>query len=352
MAGGWLKLEVDDWPSFATHFDGKTWPEYAIRMDLRWHLNESWMSKPRDAKGKATGKPRVRVPNDRAFAARWGMSRRQAAKRMADTDWWVDPKAGWAGDAKRSETDPEPNPKRSESEPEQNGQTSKVSKNRSESEPEAIRERAESGDTRGGELEQEQEQEPLLSPQANDASKEPAGWAEVMVDWNVYAKARGDRGKSRIKPKGTLKTEGGSLVWLLKKLGKERLCEMLQWLATDQTPNSRAMYYRREGLGAINMRPNYVDLLRLMDRSKNGQRANTAPANASDTPGHMFMRAYRNARGQHPAWLDHVPSDEREHFENAARRCGAFNMVRTMSTHPVAERETIKTFNDAFEATR
>lgn len=326
MAGGWIPMPVDTWPDVVALLEskGEEWTKSLAAYDLRWHENEVRMGR------------RKSMPGAPFFSERWGWSRYYTRGLMRNEEAWVDSRFARPLPVGCPPIARENNDK----------QDSSV-----DGSPPSARPLPANHHTRVGEQPNNSttEQEELVSPQASDERKQPAGWDDVMKAWNTYAKARGDKSASRIQPKGGLKTEGGSLVSMLKAIGKDRLCELLEWCATDQT--GRGSYYRTSGYGAVNMRRNYPELLRLMDRTKAAPH-NGSNGPASATPGHMFLRAYESARGRHPAWLDYVPSDERERFERAARQCNGLTMVRAMSAHPIAKKETIETFNQAFEAAK
>jgi hypothetical protein len=211
--------------------------------------------------------------------------------------------------------------------------------------------------TRGGEqlnnLTTKQEEEvsspaTTAMPSAGDKKPAKAIPPDLLDAYNAY---RAASGITRVSKLTATKGQGQKLYRIHEEAGADAV-GLFQWLARSQ--DGKATFYRSGKFAAETVLRHLEDLLDLVDAkpSQTPHKGQGASANATDTPAHIFMRAYQHARGQHPAWLDHVPSDERAHFERAARHCSGFVMLREMSTHPLEKKRAVETFNLSFEATK
>jgi hypothetical protein len=191
---------------------------------------------------------------------------------------------------------------------------------------------------------------PATTAQPPAGGKKPAKAipSGLLDAYNAYRAASGITRASKLT---ATKGQGQKLYRIHEEAGDDAV-GLFQWLARSQ--DGKATFYRSGKFAAETVLRHLEDLLDLVDAkpSQTPHKGQGASANATDTPAHIFMRAYQHARGQHPAWLDHVPGDERAHFERAARHCSGFVMLREMSTHPLEKKRAVETFNLSFEATK
>lgn len=345
-----VKSDNDGYPETAAFMTacGLAWPRQAMITDLRYLANLWWLYKT----GKRRGVP-GRMFSERTLAARWSCSRHVVRSIWTDAAAWVDTAAPWARYPKTPWSDHLAASERPDGdqqnvdEPEQTG----------DQRPSSDHSPTEKVATRGGEQGTRTKNKdntvspPAATGQPSTGSKKSARVipSDLLDAYNAYRAASGIKKSTRVLT--AYKGQGQKLWGIHKEAGADAV-GLFRWLATSQ--DQKAVFYRDGKFAAETVKRHLDTLLDLVDAkpSQTPHNANKAPANTNDTPGHLFMRAYRNARGQHPAWLDHVPSDEREHFLRAARHCKGLVMLKTMGTHPLDNKRALETFNQSFEATR
>jgi hypothetical protein len=325
-------MPVDAWLDVVALLEAKAeeWPESLAAYDLRWHENEMRMGR------------RSSMPGAPFFSERWTWSRYYTRGLMRNEEAWVDSRFA------------RPLPVHCPSIARENDDTPDSSV--SDCLPIA-RQLPVNHHTRGGEqlnnLTTKQEEEvsspaTTAMPSAGDKKPAKAIPPDLLDAYNAY---RAASGITRVSKLTATKGQGQKLYRIHEEAGADAV-GLFQWLARSQ--DGKATFYRSGKFAAETVLRHLEDLLDLVDAkpSQTPHKGQGASANATDTPAHIFMRAYQHARGQHPAWLDHVPSDERAHFERAARHCSGFVMLREMSTHPLEKKRAVETFNLSFEATK
>ena len=335
MAGGWTAVDNDAWSEMVVDMTalGVAWPEGLCMADLRFLAGEVRIGK------------RKRIPSYRKLMERWGQNEYRARSAMRSD--WQDPRFQVPETSQKPRTILAKTSQLNEGEAGEPPETLAVSSQKPRK----------NLDTRGGEQPNNlTTQQDLVSPQAatgqpSTGSKKAARVipSDLLDAYEAYRTASGIKKSTRVLT--AYKGQGQKLWGIHKEVGADAV-GLFRWLATSQ--DQKAVFYRDGKYAAETVKRHLDTLLDLVDAkpSRTPHNGNRASASASDTPGHMFMRAYSNARGQHPAWLDHVPSDERAHFLRSAQHCKGLVMLKTMGVHPLEKKRAVETFNQSFEATR
>lgn len=330
MTPGWYAQPNDAWIETVAllQANGEPWSEAFQISDLRWLAGQVRIGKSK------------RIPGYRKLAARWGVSDWDAREIMRD-------EAKWKVNSAQLPRTPRATSAHS---PDIEAPLSKESRAVAAQLPRNIR------DTRDSIRTKNQEEEPLLlssqatTGQPSTGSKKPA--RQIPTDLaDAYAEYRKASGITRNAKLNPHKGMGQKLWGIHSEIGADAV-GLFQWLATSQ--QQKAIFYREGKYTAETVKRHLEALLDLVDAKPSGTPHSHQGARANgthDSPGHVFFRAYQNARGRHPDWLDHVPSDERGRFERASMACQGLVMIREMSDHPLEKPRAIATFNQAFERT-
>jgi hypothetical protein len=309
---------------------GEAWEAPFMVADLRW-----WSNQVRIKKAK-------RIPGSRFFLKRWNCTQHAARSVMSDPETWSDgiSQQNPPKESPAARLPPASHPvaaRPCEGKPEES----------EDIHPVAARPPPVDRHTRDGE---EQEQKSIEQPLSSQATDEAAAiWGGVMVKWDLYAKARGDKNRSSIKPgKGTA-TEGGALSSMLKEFKSERLCELLEWMATSS--HDRAANYREKNRGAVNMRRHRAELFRLMDSDKTSRTPHSPPTASArgheyKTPADRWEGVLQQS-GYAAGWHEQIEPENRARYRAASGAVGGPNALGGI-TWPPDVKAMKERFNKAY----